>query len=130
MANTPSRTRLKAVLVSAEIQGHVAAVGDCSGAFYQAPLKEERIFLEPPPEAQVSPDSVWEALCASPGLKGAPKAWEEHSAHEMEKLGMTRGRYDGCMFMRHSDQSKAGRHADDFLVTGPRGQVDELIKEM
>jgi hypothetical protein len=130
VANTPSLIHLKALLVYAETKGHVAAVGDCSGAFYQAPLKEERIFLEPPPEAQVSPDSVWEALCAFPGLKGAPKAWEEHSAHEMEKLGMTRGRYDGCMFMRHSDESKAGRHADDFLVTGPQGQVEELLEEM
>ena len=53
------------------------ALGDCSGAFYQAPLKEERIFLETPPEAQVPPDSVWAALCAFPGLKGAPKAWQE-----------------------------------------------------
>jgi hypothetical protein len=130
VANTPSLIHLKALLVYAETKGHVAAVGDCSGAFYQAPLKEERIFLEPPPEAQVSPDSVWEALCAFPGLKGAPKAWEEHSAHEMETLGMTRGRYDGCMFMRHSDEAKAGRHADDFLVTGPRDQVEELLEEM
>ena len=95
-------------MVHTGVRRHVVALGDNSGAFYQAPLKEERIFLEPPPEAQVPLDSVWETLCAFPGPKGAPKAWEEHSAQEMEKLGTTRGRYDGCMFQRWSDQSKAG----------------------
>ena len=98
-------------------------------AFYQAPLKEERIFLKPPPEAQVSPDSLQEALCAFPGLKGAPQASEEHSAQELEKLGMTRGRYYGCMFQRRSDQSKAGRRADDFIPTGPREEIDKLLDE-
>ena len=99
-------------------------------AFYQAPPKEERIFLKPPSEAQISPDNPWEALCAFPGLKGAPQASEERSAQEMEKLGMTRGRYDGCMFQRWSEQSKAGRRADDFILTGPREEIDKLLDEM
>ena len=43
---------------------------------------------------------------------------------------MTRGRYDGCMFQRQSDQSKAGRHEDDFVVTGPREEIDKLLDEM
>ena len=130
VANTPALTHLKALLVHAEVRGHVVALGDCSGAFYQAPLKEERIFLETPPEAQVPPESVWEVLYAFPGLKGAPKAWEKQSAQVMEKLGMTRGRYDGCMFQRRSDQSKAARHADDFVVTVPREEIDKLVDEM
>ena len=48
----------------------------------------------------------------------------------MEELGMTRGRCDGCMFQRRSDQSKAGRHADDFIVTGPREEIDKVLDEM
>ena len=101
-----------------------------AGPFYQAPLKEERIFVEPPPEAQVPPDIVWEAPCALPSIRGAPKAWEAHSAQEMEKLGMTRGHYDGCMFQRRSGQSKGGRHADDFIVIGSREEIDKLLDEM
>ena len=85
--------------------------------FLSGATQEERIFLEPPPEAQVSPDYVWAALCAFPGLKGAPKAWEEHSAQQMGKLGMNPGRCDGCMFQRKSDLSRAGRPADDFILT-------------
>ena len=87
-------------------------------AFYQAPLEEERIFLKSPPEAQVSPDSLWEAPCAFPGLKEAPQASEEDSAQELEKLGMTRGRYYGCMFQRRSDQSKAGRQRTTSFQRG------------
>ena len=80
VAATPSLPPLKAMLVEAEVHGRAVAFGDCSGAFYQAPLTEDRIFLEPPPEAEVPEGHVWEALCAFPGLKGAPKAWEDHSA--------------------------------------------------
>ena len=32
--------------------------------------------------------------------------------------------------MRTQDKAKAGRHADDFLVAGPRESVDELLAEM
>ena len=54
VANTPALTHLKALLVHAEVRGHVVALGDCSAAFYQAPLKEEGIFLEPPPRGPSS----------------------------------------------------------------------------
>ena len=57
---------MKAMLVNAEVNGHVVALGDCRGAFYQAPLTEDRIFLEPPPEAGVPAGYVWEAQCAFP----------------------------------------------------------------
>ena len=35
---TPATMHLKMMLVDAARKGHVAAIGDCSGAFYQAPL--------------------------------------------------------------------------------------------
>eukprot|EP00959_Pyramimonas_sp_CCMP1952_P211862 4433617-Pyramimonas_sp.AAC.1 len=50
-ATTPSLPHLKAMLVNAELRDHAVAFGDGSGAFYQAPLTEDRISLEPPPEA-------------------------------------------------------------------------------
>ena len=48
----------------------------------------------------------------------------------MEELGTTRGRFHGCMFQRRSDQSKAGRHADDSIVTGAREEINKLLDEM
>ena len=32
--------------------------------------------------------------------------------------------------MRAKDKAKAGRHADDFLISGPRESVDKLLIEM
>ena len=49
---------------------------------------------------------------------------------EIENLGVRRGRYDGSMFQRRRDQSKAGRDADDFMVAGPREEIDKLLGEM
>ena len=74
---------LKMMLLDAAKKGNVAAIGDCSGAFYQAPLdptgENEKVYIEPPPEAGLGPDVVWEAVSAFPGLKGAPKAPAEAS---------------------------------------------------
>ena len=47
---------LKMMLVDAAFKGHVAAIGDCSGAFYQSPLNpdgtESKVWIEPAPEAE------------------------------------------------------------------------------
>ncbi|CAK0797452.1 unnamed protein product [Prorocentrum cordatum] len=130
VATTPSLPHLKAMLANAELHDHVVALGDCSGAFYQAHLAEDRIFLEPPPEVGVLEGHVREAMRAFPGPKGAPKAWEDHSANTMEELEMARGHYDGCLFMKLSNRMKAGRRADDFLIAGPSGDVDKLLDAM
>eukprot|EP00959_Pyramimonas_sp_CCMP1952_P075363 1574912-Pyramimonas_sp.AAC.1 len=124
VATTPSLPHLKETMVNAELRDRAVAFGDCSGAFYQEPLTEDRIFLEPPPETGVPEGHVREALCAFPGLKGAPKAWEDHSANAMEEPEMVRGHNDGRLFMKLSNRMKAGGHADDFPITGPSGEVD------
>ena len=57
---TSAMMHLKMMLVDAALKGHVAAIGDCSGAFYQSPLNpdgtENKVWLEPPPEAELGPD--------------------------------------------------------------------------
>ena len=73
------------MLVGAALKGHVAAIGDCSGAFYQSPLNPDRtestVWIEPPPEAELGPEYIWEAPPAFPGLKEAPRAWKTHIAN-------------------------------------------------
>ena len=105
-SGTPSLAHTKAMLVIAAVHGYVTAVGDCSGAFYQSPLLEEEVFLEPPPEAQLPEGMIWKAKCAFPGLKGVPRAWGEHSAKTLEAMGLDRSRYDGCLFMRPTCETK------------------------
>ena len=81
---TPAMMHFKMMLVEAALKGHVAAIGDCSGAFYQSPLNpdgtENQVWIEPPPEAELGPEYIWEAVSAFPGPKGAPRAWDSYSA--------------------------------------------------
>ena len=133
---TPATQHLKMMLVDAAKKGHVAAIGDCSGAFYQALLdhdgNQEKVYIEPPPEAGLGPDVVWEAVSAFPGLKGSPKAWETHSSGVLtDEMHLEQSHYDGCVFYRVEGEfdQKAGRHIDDFLVTGPKSQVEAFLGE-
>ena len=54
---TPAMMHLKMMLVEAALKGHVAAIGDYSGALYQSPLNpdetESQVWIEPPPEAEL-----------------------------------------------------------------------------
>ena len=130
---------LKMMLVDAALKGHVAAIGDCSGAFFQSLLNpdrtENRVWIEPPLEAELGPNYIWEAVSAFPGLKGAPRAWDTYSANVLtSSMQMEQSRYDGCLFNRFEPsrehvEEKAGRHIDDFLVTGPESNVERFLAQ-
>ena len=96
---------------------------------------ENQVWIEPPPEAELGPDYIWEAVSAFPGLKGAPRAWDTYSASVFtNSMQMEQSRYDGCLFYRfepHRErvEEKAGRHIDDFLVTGPEPNVDRFLTQ-
>ena len=81
------------------------------------------MWIEPPPEAELEPDYIWEAVSAFPGLKGAPRAWDTYSANVLtSSMQMEQSRYDGFPFYhfeprREQVEEKAGRHIDDFLAT-------------
>ncbi|CAK0853161.1 unnamed protein product [Prorocentrum cordatum] len=133
---TTANSHLKMMFVDAARKGHVAAIGECSGAFYQAPLDAEgtgeKVYIEPPPEAGLPPDMVWEAVSVFPGLKGSPKAWDAHSSKlRTEDMQMKQSHYDGCIFFKIEGDfdQKAGRHIDDFLITGPMEQVNSFLEE-
>ena len=128
---------LKMMLVDAALKGHVAAIGDCSGAFYPSPLSpdgtESKVWVEPVPVAELGPDYHWEAVSAFPCLKGAPRAWDTYSANVLtNSMQMEQSRCDGCLFYRFDPsreqiEEKAGRHIDDFLVTGPKPNVERFL---
>ena len=82
---TPAMMHLKTMLVEAALKGHFAPIGDCSGAFCQSPLNpdgtERQVWTELPPEAELGPGYIGEAVSAFPGLKGAPRAWDTYSGN-------------------------------------------------
>ena len=130
-SGTPSLIYLRSLLVLAQAKGHAVAIGDCSGAFYQAPLHED-VWIEPPPEAGEDPQIVWKCERAMPGLKGAPKAWDTHSVKVLTgpELNLKQSKLDGCIFYNNEDQRRSGRHVDDFLITGPQADVEKQIETM
>ena len=74
-----------------------------------------------------------EAVSAFPGLKGAPRAWDSYSAKVLtNSMQMKQSQYDGCLFYRFEQErieEKAGRHIDDFLVTGPEPNVERFLEQ-
>ena len=132
---TPAMMHLKMMLVGAALKGHVAGIGDCSGAFLNPNRTESKVWIEPPPEAELVPNYMWEAVSAFPGLKGAPKAWDTYSANVLtNSMQLEQSRYDGCLFYRFEPsreqvEEKAGRHIDDFLVTGPESIVERFLTQ-
>ena len=77
---------LKMMLVEAALKRHVAAIGDCSGAFFQSlsnpDRTESQVWIEPPQEAELGPDNIWEenvghVQCERSRVSiGAPKPWK------------------------------------------------------
>ena len=134
---TPAVMHLKMMLVEAALKGHVAAIGDCSGAFYQSPLNpdgtENQVWIEARPEAELGPEYICEAVSAFPGLKGAPRAWDSYSVKVLtNSMQMKQSQYDGCLFYRFEQErieEKAGRDIDDFLVTGPEPNVERFLEQ-
>ena len=138
LSATPAMMHLKMMLVEAALKGHVTAIGDCSGAFYQSPLNqdgtESQVWIELPPEAEMGPDHIWEAVSAFLGLK-APRAWDTYRAKVLtSSMQMKQSQYDGCLFCRFEPsqeriEEKAGRHIDDFFVTEPERNVEGFLEQ-
>ena len=111
------------------------AAGPSTSHFLNPDGTESQVWIEPPPEAELGPDYIWEAVSAFPGLKGAPRAWDTYSAKVLtSSMQMEQSQYDGCLFYRFEPsreriEEKAGRHIDDFLVTGPEPNVERFLEQ-
>ena len=67
-----------------------------------------------------------------PGLKGAPKAWYAHIVKVLteQELSLKQSKLDGCIFYNDEKQQRSGRHVDDFLIAGPRADIEKQIEHM
>ena len=106
------------MLVDAARKGHVVAIEDCSGAFFQSPFHpdgtEGKVWIEPLPEAELGPDNEKGSCVGIPRTQGRTESVGDmrcESSHEFQP------RYDGCVsyqfepFGEHIEE-KAGRHVD------------------
>ena len=67
---TPKLTTLRGPLTNAAIHRNTVAFGDCHSAFHQSPMpiESEPVHVEPAPEAQLYPSTVWLCKRAIQGL--------------------------------------------------------------
>ena len=117
----------------------MAEIGPGSGAFHKARLNpdgtESKVWIEPLPEAGLGLDYIWEAVWAFFGVKCAPRAWDTCSAKVLaSSMDMEHSRNDDCLLYRFEPlgklfEEKAGKHIDDFLVTGPEQNVEPCLKQ-
>ena len=125
---TPAMMHLKMMLVEAALKGHVAAIGDCSGVFYWSPLNQTE-------QKAKFGSSRFQRQSWDQTTSGKPCQHSQVSREHRERGTRTvrtfsrvpwrleQSRYDRCLFCglepaREHIEEKAGRHVDDFLVTG------------
>ena len=78
---------------------------------------------------------IWEAVSASPGFKGVPKTWVTYNTNDFtNSVQMEQLRYDSCLFYRFEPsreqvEQKAGRHINDFLVIGPKPNIERFLAQ-
>ena len=73
---------------------------DVSTAFLHADLDEATpLFMWPPKEYYPQGGILWRLKKAMCGLKGAPRAWQEHFASTLQSLGFTRLRSDANVYV-------------------------------
>ena len=116
----------------AHLRGYSVSIGDCQDAFLQAPIQEAaEVWVWPPPEAQESEGHAWLLRKTLPGLKGGPAAWGDHATETTTReFGLTPSRIDPCLSSDPKKEIWCLRHMDDYLMVGPRRNLDEIHEGM
>ena len=69
--------------VDATLKGDVRTIGECSGTFSQALLDLDvlgsKVWIEPPPGAELRPGDAMKLFQHSLASKGTPKAWDTNN---------------------------------------------------
>ena len=136
---TPSMMHLKMVSVDTALKGHVAAIGDLQRGLLPVtsePRRNRERSVDRATSRGRAGTRLHLGICVSfPGLKGAPRAWDTYSANVLtNSMQIKQSQYDGCLFYRLEPsreriEEKAGRHIDDFLVTGPQPNVERFLEQ-
>ena len=126
------------MLVWAALKGHVAAIGDCSGAFHQA-LFEPRRNRKPSLNRATSRGRAGTRLHMGSRV-GIPRVSREHrdcgtrTVRTSSRVPWRWNNHDttvACSIRfeprREHIEEKARRHIDDFLVTGPEPNVERFL---
>ena len=99
------------------------------------PRRNREQSLDRASSRELGQNYIWEAVSASPGFKGVPKTWDTHNTNDLtNSVRMVQLRYNSCLFYRFEPsqeqvEQKAGRHINDFMVIGPKPNVERLLAQ-
>ena len=85
-ASTPLLLTLKILILLALLRGYAMVFADVSTAFLYAVMTTE-MYVIPPKEFYPYGGVLWLLRKAMYGLRGSPKAWQDHFAEVVELLG-------------------------------------------
>ena len=119
---------VRMMLADAWVNNLAVAVADISSAFLNAHL-DTPLYCYPPPEYKGSKKNcIWLLRKSLYGLRCAPALWHSQLANILRSQELDQGLLDTCFFMGRD--LKTTFHVDDLLITGPSGQITDLIKAL
>ena len=136
---TPLGATMKALLVRAHVRGDAIVFFDVSRAFLHTPIRNDSVFVEPPPEAELPVDVVWWLRCAAYGLEESMVDFDTHFENvvcgrvdDTTKAVMTFVRLvsDPSVYVERKKKCAMSKHVDDGLVTGPKADVAQTLVEL
>lgn len=132
-APTPDLVSIRMILVYALDMGFDLRLFDVSSAFLNAPVPEDQeIFIEPPPEYNLSKKWVFKLKKFLYGLVQSSREWSLHIAGKFKKHNFTQSNADSCVFIHRNSAGEVdcvnGIHTDDGILAGPRPAVNKTIK--
>ena len=104
-------------------------IADVSTAFLHATLWQ-KIFVIPPKEYYPQGGVLWRLKKALYGLKGSPKAWQQHLAKTMLDAGFERLKSDPNLYRHKTKKLWALVYVDDLMFVGERRDIDEVMQDL
>ena len=128
---TPTAESVRTCLTIAVKMGWDIKFTDVSTAFLHAPVEGNK-YVHPPPTEGLDVTKVWRLNKALYGLKSAPKAWSNHLASVLDRLGWTRSHLDECVYFKtnanYDNECKNVTTTKTFPLSGVVvAYVDDLI---
>ena len=119
---TIGKGMVRIVLTLAASKKWVVKTTDIKSAFLQGMPITRDVYLTPPPEADVEPDSVWKLKKCLYGLSDAARRFYDSVVVELISLGCQKSSFDPSFFFLKDSQGKLvgviAAHIDDFLHAG------------
>ena len=129
-ASTPVFTILKVLITIALALGWSMLTCDVSTAFLHADLLDYDLFMIPPKEYYPNGGIYWKLKKAMYGLKGAPKAWQDHFAKVIVSLGFVRLRSDANVYVDFVTKIVILVYVDDLLLFGTLKSIMALYETL